>query len=74
VAPPGADNIALVPSSEGLSAGGDVTRCALATNDIDALHETLRTRGVDVDAEIGRDGTARSSSTISTTPVTGSPR
>jgi catechol 2,3-dioxygenase-like lactoylglutathione lyase family enzyme len=60
VAPPGAtNNLALVPSSEGASAGGDVARCALATNDIDALHENLRTQGVDVDAEIGRDGTAR---------------
>ncbi|HEY1518378.1 MAG TPA: VOC family protein [Solirubrobacteraceae bacterium] len=60
VAPPGAgNNLALVPASEGASAGGDVARCALATNDIEALHESLRARGVDVDAEIGRDGTAR---------------
>jgi catechol 2,3-dioxygenase-like lactoylglutathione lyase family enzyme len=60
VAPPGAgNNLALVPASEGVSAGGDVARCALATTDIDALHETLRAWGVDVDAEIGRAGTAR---------------
>jgi len=60
VAPPGAgNNLALVPSSEGVSAGGDVARCALATHDIEVLHRTLRSRGVDVDAEIGRDGTAR---------------
>jgi catechol 2,3-dioxygenase-like lactoylglutathione lyase family enzyme len=60
VAPPGAgNNLALVSSSEGVSAGGDVARCALATNDIETLHETLRARGVDVDAEIGREGTGR---------------
>lgn len=37
VAPPGAANtIALVPPSEGVSAGGDVARCAFATADIEA--------------------------------------
>jgi catechol 2,3-dioxygenase-like lactoylglutathione lyase family enzyme len=61
VAPPGAANtIALVPPSEGTSAGGDVARCAFATADIEADHATLRARGVDVDAEIARTGTARS--------------
>ncbi|MBA3261047.1 MAG: VOC family protein [Thermoleophilaceae bacterium] len=61
VAPPGAANtIALVPPSEGASAGGDVARCAFATADIDADHATLRARGVDVDAEIARTGTPRS--------------
>ena len=60
VSPPGAgNNLALVPESEGVSAGGDVARCALATSDIEALHEVLRARDVDVDAEIGRAGTAR---------------
>ncbi len=61
VAPPGAANtIALVPPSEGESAGGDVARCAFATADIEADHATLRARGVDVDAEIARTGTPRS--------------
>jgi catechol 2,3-dioxygenase-like lactoylglutathione lyase family enzyme len=60
VAPPGAANtIALVPPTEGVSAGGDVARCAFATTDVEADHATLRARGVDVDAEISRTGTAR---------------
>jgi catechol 2,3-dioxygenase-like lactoylglutathione lyase family enzyme len=61
VAPPHTTNtIALVPSSEGASAGGDMARCALATADIEADHEALRARGVEVDAEIARAGTPRS--------------
>ena len=61
VAPPGAANaIALVPPSEGASAGADVARCAFATADIESAHATLRARGVDVDAEIARAGTRRS--------------
>jgi catechol 2,3-dioxygenase-like lactoylglutathione lyase family enzyme len=61
VAPPGAANtIALVPPSEGASTGGDVTRCAFATADIEVAHAALRARGVDVDAEIARTGTSRS--------------
>jgi catechol 2,3-dioxygenase-like lactoylglutathione lyase family enzyme len=60
VAPPGSTiAIALVPPSEGASAGGDAAHCALATEDIEADHATLRARGVDVDAEIGRAGTSR---------------
>jgi catechol 2,3-dioxygenase-like lactoylglutathione lyase family enzyme len=60
VAPPGSANaIALVPPSEGRSAGGDAAHCALATEDIEADHATLRARGVDVDAEIARTGTSR---------------
>jgi catechol 2,3-dioxygenase-like lactoylglutathione lyase family enzyme len=60
VAPPGAANtIALVPPSEGESAGGDQTYCAFATADIQADHATLRDRGVEVDAEIARTGTRR---------------
>lgn len=60
VAPPGAANtIALVPPSEGASGGGDVARCAFATTDIEADHARLRARGVDLDAEIARKGTAR---------------
>jgi len=61
VAPPGAVNtIALVPPSEGASGGGDVARCAFATADIEADHATLLARGVAVDADIARAGTARS--------------
>ena len=60
IAPPGsAIGFALVPPSEGKSAGGDETRCALATKDIEAEHATLRARGVDVDAEIARKGKHR---------------
>jgi catechol 2,3-dioxygenase-like lactoylglutathione lyase family enzyme len=58
VAPPGSGNaIALVPPSEGESAGGDETHCAFTTEDIEADHAALRARGVDLDAEIGRRGT-----------------
>src|SRR5450755_3940646 len=60
VAPPGSTNsIALVPPSEGKSAGGDETHCAFATADIEADHSALRARGVDVDAEIARKGKSR---------------
>jgi catechol 2,3-dioxygenase-like lactoylglutathione lyase family enzyme len=60
VAPPGsAMAIALVGPSEGQSAGGDETRCAFATEDIEADHATLRARGVDVDEEIARAGRSR---------------
>jgi catechol 2,3-dioxygenase-like lactoylglutathione lyase family enzyme len=61
VAPPGsAIAIALVPPSEGESAGGDEAHCAFATEDIEADHATLRARGVEVDAEIARAGKRRS--------------
>src|SRR6266496_4206971 len=51
VAPQGSANvIALVPPNEGKSVGGDETRCAFATDDIEADHATLRAKGVDVDA------------------------
>jgi catechol 2,3-dioxygenase-like lactoylglutathione lyase family enzyme len=60
VAPPGsAIAIALVSPSEGGTPGGDQTCCALATDDIDADHETLRARGVEVDAAVAREGRAR---------------
>ena len=60
VAPHGAANtISLVPPSEGMSAGGDETHCAFATEDIEADHAALRARGVDVDAEIARKGKRR---------------
>ena len=60
MAPPGsAIPIALVPPSEGGTPGGDRTYCALSTDDIEAAHEALRARGVEVDA-VARDGRARS--------------
>lgn len=60
VAPAGsAIAIALVPPSEGGTPGGDKTHCALASQDIDADHATLRARGVEVDAEVARGGRAR---------------
>jgi catechol 2,3-dioxygenase-like lactoylglutathione lyase family enzyme len=60
VAPPGAANtIALVPPSEGKSAGGDAAHCAFATDNIEAYHAILRARGVDVDAEIATTGGRR---------------
>jgi hypothetical protein len=61
VAPAGSTiAIALVPPSEGKSARGDKTHCAISTKDIEADHATLRAKGVDVDAEIARKGTRRS--------------
>jgi catechol 2,3-dioxygenase-like lactoylglutathione lyase family enzyme len=60
VAPPGsAIALALVPPSEGRSAGGDEARCAFATEDIEADHAALLARGVEVDAQIARQGTPR---------------
>ncbi len=61
MAPPGAANtISLVPPSEGVPTRADAAFCALATDDIEAAHATLRARGVDVDPEIARKGTPRS--------------
>ena len=56
VAPPGASTgIALVLPMEGQSAGVDA-RVALTSQDIDADHQDLRARGVDVDPEVMRMG------------------
>jgi catechol 2,3-dioxygenase-like lactoylglutathione lyase family enzyme len=56
VAPPGAATaIALVPPREGESAGVE-TRISLATDDADAVHADLRSRGVDTDPEVMRMG------------------
>ena len=56
VAPPGATTtIALVIPREG-EATGIETRIALTTEDIDADHLDLRSRGVDVDEEVMRMG------------------
>jgi catechol 2,3-dioxygenase-like lactoylglutathione lyase family enzyme len=60
VAPPGSKvAIALVPSTEGRSAGGDATHCALITDNIQSVHANMRARGVDVDEEIAGKGKRR---------------
>jgi catechol 2,3-dioxygenase-like lactoylglutathione lyase family enzyme len=56
VVPPGTPTgIALVSPRPGDSAGIE-TRISLSTDDADALHGTLRERGVDVDPEVMRMG------------------
>jgi catechol 2,3-dioxygenase-like lactoylglutathione lyase family enzyme len=56
VAPPGeATSLALVQPREGESAGIEA-RVALDCDDIDAVHASLRERGVDVDPEVMRMG------------------
>jgi catechol 2,3-dioxygenase-like lactoylglutathione lyase family enzyme len=60
VAPPGsAVALALVPPGEGKAAGGDQTRCAFTTKNIEADHAAFRDRGVTIDAEIARGGNRR---------------
>lgn len=60
VAPPGSANaIALVARGEGTAGGADRTYCAFATTDIETDHATLRAKGVEIDAEVGRKGTSR---------------
>jgi len=57
VAPPGADTtIATVPPPPGKSSGNVETGISLQTDDIDALHAELKSRGVDVDDEVSRMG------------------
>ena len=55
VAPPGAETTIAIPPPSG-RAGEKDTRISLQTDDIDALHTDLRSRGVDVDEEITRFG------------------
>jgi catechol 2,3-dioxygenase-like lactoylglutathione lyase family enzyme len=56
VGPPGAaTTIALVPPREGESVGIE-TRVGLVSDDIDADHAALRTKGVDTDPEVMRMG------------------
>lgn len=60
VAPPGsAIAIALVPPGEGKSSGAEAAHCAFASEDIEADHAALLAAGVEVDPEIGRQGTSR---------------
>jgi catechol 2,3-dioxygenase-like lactoylglutathione lyase family enzyme len=57
VAPAGADTvIALCPPGPSATAGGRQTGITLQTDDIDAYHAELRSRGVDVDDEVSRMG------------------
>ena len=57
VAPVGAETtIALAPPPEGVPAGNTQTGIGLQTTEIDALHADLKERGVDVDAEVSRQG------------------
>jgi len=57
VAPAGADTtIAIAPPPEGKPTGNVETGISLHSEDIDADHATLRSLGVDVDAEVTRMG------------------
>jgi len=53
--PSGTTGIALAPPREGDPTAVQ-TGISLSTDDIDAAHEQLRSRGVDVDAEVSRMG------------------
>jgi catechol 2,3-dioxygenase-like lactoylglutathione lyase family enzyme len=60
VAPRGsAMAIALVPPGEGAPPRSEAAHCALASEDIEGDHATLRARGADVDDEIAREGVGR---------------
>ena len=48
--------IALAPPPEGKPSGNVETGISLYSDDIDGLHEDLRTAGVDVDPEVSRMG------------------
>jgi catechol 2,3-dioxygenase-like lactoylglutathione lyase family enzyme len=48
--------IALAPPPEGVPTGNRQTGIGLQTDDIDAFHGELKAAGVDVDAEVSRQG------------------
>jgi catechol 2,3-dioxygenase-like lactoylglutathione lyase family enzyme len=54
--PSGTTGIALTPPRPGESAESKETGIILTTDDIEATHETLKSRGVDVDGEVSRMG------------------
>jgi catechol 2,3-dioxygenase-like lactoylglutathione lyase family enzyme len=57
VAPSGAETpIALCPPGPDTAVGGKDTGITLQTDDVDAYHSRLKSRGVDVDAEVSRMG------------------
>jgi catechol 2,3-dioxygenase-like lactoylglutathione lyase family enzyme len=51
-----ATTLAIVPPPPGKPTGDVETGIALETDDIDAVHAELKSRGVDVDAEVSRMG------------------
>jgi catechol 2,3-dioxygenase-like lactoylglutathione lyase family enzyme len=51
-----ATTIALAPPPEGKPTGNRETGIGLQTDDIDAFHAELKTKGVDVDPEVSRMG------------------
>jgi catechol 2,3-dioxygenase-like lactoylglutathione lyase family enzyme len=54
--PEGSTGIALAPPRPGSEVQPAETGITLTTNDIDATHEEMKARGVDVDAEVARMG------------------
>lgn len=54
--PEGSTGIALAPPRPGTEVTPVETGIALTTDDIDATHAELKSRGVDVDAEVSRMG------------------
>ena len=54
----GESTIALAPPPPGMATGNVQTGIGLHTSDIDADHTDLKSRGVDVDAEVSRMGDA----------------
>ena len=48
--------IALAPPPQGSSAGGSQTGICLDTSDVDADHASLKSAGIDVDADVSRYG------------------
>jgi catechol 2,3-dioxygenase-like lactoylglutathione lyase family enzyme len=54
--PEGGTGIALAPPPPGRDATPMETGITLTTSDIDATHSALKSRGVDVDAEVARMG------------------
>jgi predicted enzyme related to lactoylglutathione lyase len=57
VAPAGAETpIAICPPGPSGESGGKETGITLQTDDIEAYHEQLKARGVDVDSEVSRMG------------------
>jgi len=54
--PEGTTGIALAPPPPGQEVTPTQTGITLSTDDIDATHAELRSRGVDVDAEVSRMG------------------
>jgi catechol 2,3-dioxygenase-like lactoylglutathione lyase family enzyme len=54
--PKGTTGIALAPPPPGTEATPQQTGITLTTDDIDATHAEMKSRGVDVDAEVSRMG------------------